>query len=68
MVAGRRRRIRGTPYLINRLVSELFGKFEGAFVEVCETISDGFGEVLAEVFENPKDVVQVSNSGCSFNF
>ena len=31
---------------MNRLFSEFFNKFEGAFLEVCETISGGSGEVL----------------------
>ena len=35
-----------TPYSMNRLFSELFRKFGGAFLEVCETISGGSGEVV----------------------
>ena len=36
----------GTPYSMNRLFSEFFRKFGGAFLEVCETISGGSGEVF----------------------
>ena len=35
-----------TPYSMNRLFSELFRKFGGVFLEVCETISGGSGEVF----------------------
>ena len=35
-----------TPYSMNRLFSELFRKFEGAFLEVCETISEGIWQVF----------------------
>ena len=35
-----------TPYSMNRLFSEFFKKFGGAFLEVCETISGGSGEVF----------------------
>ena len=35
-----------TPYSINRLSSELFRKIQGAFVDVCETISGGIWQVL----------------------
>ena len=35
-----------TPYSMSRLFSEFFRKFGGAFLEVCETISGGSGEVL----------------------
>ena len=31
---------------MNRLFSEFFRKFGGAFLEVCETISGGSGEVF----------------------
>ena len=42
-----------TPYSTNRLFSELFKKIEGAFLEVCETISRGYGEVFrGEIEEN----------------
>ena len=33
-------------YSINRLFSEFFRKFGGAFLEVCETISEGIWQVL----------------------
>ena len=35
-----------TPYSMNRLFSESFRKFGGAFLEVCETISRGIWQVL----------------------
>ena len=35
-----------TPYSMNRLFSEFFRKFGGAFLEVCETISGGIWQVL----------------------
>ena len=37
-----------TPYSMNRLFSEFFRKFGGVFLEVCETISGGSGEVFRE--------------------
>ena len=38
--------LRCTPYSTNRLFSEFVWKFEGAFLEVYETISGGSGEVF----------------------
>ena len=35
-----------TPYSMNSLFSELFRKFEGVFLEVCETISGDIWEVF----------------------
>ena len=35
-----------TPYSMNRLFSEFFRKFGGAFLEVCETISRGILHVF----------------------
>ena len=35
-----------TPYSMNRLFSELFRKFRGVLLEVCETISGGIWQVL----------------------
>ena len=35
-----------TPYSMNRLFSEFFREFGGAFLEVCETISRDIWQVL----------------------
>ena len=40
-----------TPYSMNSLFSELFRKFGGVFLEVCETISGGIWEVLGGQIE-----------------
>ena len=43
---------------MNRLFSEFFRKFGGAFLEVCETISGGFREVFGGNFKDnyPKNL------------
>ena len=40
-----------TPYSMNRLFSELFRKFGGAFLEVYETSCVGLGEVVGGKLE-----------------
>ena len=35
-----------TPYSMNKLFSEFFFEFGGVFLEVCETVSGGFGQVV----------------------
>ena len=44
--------IHPTPYSMNSLFSELFREFGGAFLEVCETISKGLGEVCRGTIED----------------
>ena len=50
-----------TPYSMNSLFSESFRKFGGAFLEVCETISEGiWQDVRGNIKEN--DIEKIGKS------